>query len=412
MKATANAKVAVESQDASTDGIIRFGTPPLRVFIPLVTPFLYGMERAVIEIFDSLRPEVEPHFLQSNRIYRRRPPIVDEMERRGFYIEFLPDKTDWQRLAKPKSFKHLCQMITASVRSNLAIFKGVRGKDVLYVASISAGSSSLLAAMYCRLTGRRVIHHFHDLGTNNRLFSLWIPLVTDFVHNTEFGYEEMARNLPSISRKRNVVLPYIVNLRSEAQEGVETSSALFGKCNVFFVGQVSRHKGVDLLVRAFTRIAREHPDLTLHLVGGVNEDFRRELDELIAGFAHRVRFWGYRKDVPGLLRSAYLYVQSSPPSRFHDCSPLSVIEAMAVGIPTICFRSGALPEMVIHEKTGLVCEESVESLADAINRLLVDTEFRDACAAAAKQRYEERWCPPRIRESWLRFLKKRGLPEL
>src|ERR1035438_2560478 len=159
-----------------------------RVFIPLITPFLYGMERAVIELFDALRPEVEPYFLQSNRIYQRQPPIVREMTRRGFSIQLLPDKTDWERLAKPRSFVHLCQMVAAAVRSNIAFFKGARGKDVLYVPGISAGSSSLLAALYYRLTGRRVIHHFHDLGTNNWLFALWVPLVTDFVHNTEFGY--------------------------------------------------------------------------------------------------------------------------------------------------------------------------------------------------------------------------------
>src|ERR1035437_8115562 len=55
-----------------------------RVFIPLVTPFLYGMERAVIELFDALRPGVEPYFLQSDRIFQRQPPIIREMTRRGF----------------------------------------------------------------------------------------------------------------------------------------------------------------------------------------------------------------------------------------------------------------------------------------------------------------------------------------
>src|SRR5437773_697894 len=82
------------------------------------------MERAVIELFDALRPAVEPYFLQSNRIFQRQPPIIREMVRRGFSLELLPDKTDWEPLAKPKSFKHLCQMIAASVRCNIGIFKG------------------------------------------------------------------------------------------------------------------------------------------------------------------------------------------------------------------------------------------------------------------------------------------------
>src|SRR5215475_11461819 len=97
-----------------------------RVFIPLVTPFLYGMERAVIELFDSLRPEVQAHFLQSNRIFQRHPPVVREIIRRRFSFELLPDESDWERLAKPRSFEHLWQMATASIRTNVAMLKGVR----------------------------------------------------------------------------------------------------------------------------------------------------------------------------------------------------------------------------------------------------------------------------------------------
>ena len=253
-----------------------------------------------------------------------------------------------------------------------------------------------------------MIHHFHDLGTNNWLFPLWMPLVTDFVHNTEFGYKDIASKLPAIKRKRNVVIPYLVKLRSGDRMDVETTRLLSGQRNVFFVGQVSRHKGVDLLVQALICVAREHWDVRLHLVGGFMQEFRLELDRLIAaaGLSDRVTFWGYREDVSDLLRSAYMYVQSSAPSRFHDCSPLAVIEAMAMGLPTICFRSGALPQMVVHEKTGLVCDESVAALADAMNRMLRDTGFRDACAVAARQRYEEEWSPDRVQESWSRFLAK------
>src|SRR5256885_2533397 len=214
----------------------------IRVFIPFTTPFLYGMERAVIELFDALRPEVEPYFLQSNRIFERRPPIIEEMTRRGFSIELLPDRTDWERLARPRSLKHLLQMVTASVRSNIATLKGVRGKDVLYVPGISAGSSSLLAAIYCRLTGRRVIHHFHDLGTSNRLFPLWVPLVTDFVHNTDFGFQAVAKKLPAVRRKRNFIVPCITEVDERLPDNPDVCREFLERRNIFFVGQISPHK--------------------------------------------------------------------------------------------------------------------------------------------------------------------------
>jgi glycosyltransferase involved in cell wall biosynthesis len=376
------------------------------VFIPLVTPFLYGMERAVIELFDALRPEVEPYFLQSNRIFERRPPIIEEMTRRGFSIELLPDRTDWERLARPRSLKHLIQMLTASVRSNLATLKGVRGKDVLYVPGISAGSSSLLAAIYCRLTGRRVIHHFHDLGTSNRLFPLWVPLVTDFVHNTEFGFQAIAKKLPAVRKKRNVIVPCIMELDDRLPDNPDVCRELLEWRNIFFVGQISQHKGVDLLVEAFGAVAAKYPDVKLQLVGEGNQEFRAELEPQIraAGLESRVKFWGFREDATRLLRFAYIYVHSSPPSRFHESFGRSVVEAMAHGVPTVCFRSGALQEIVLHEETGSICDEGVLPLAGALNRFLEEPAFRSACGKAARQRFESQYSATVVQPKWRRVL--------
>jgi glycosyltransferase involved in cell wall biosynthesis len=376
------------------------------VFIPLVTPFLYGMERAVIELFDALRPEVEPYFLQSNRIFERRPPIIEEMTRRGFSIELLPDRTDWERLARPRSLKHLIQMLTASVRSNLATLKGVRGKDVLYVPGISAGSSSLLAAIYCRLTGRRVIHHFHDLGTSNRLFPLWVPLVTDFVHNTEFGFQAIAKKLPAVRKKRNVIVPCIMELDDRLPDNPDVCRELLEWRNIFFVGQISQHKGVDLLVEAFGAVAAKYPDVKLQLVGEGNQEFRAELEPQIraAGLESRVKFWGFREDATRLLRFAYIYVHSSPPSRFHESFGRSVVEAMAHGVPTVCFRSGALQEIVLHEETGSICDEGVLPLAGALNRFLEEPAFRSACGKAARQRFETEYSSTVVQPKWRRVL--------
>lgn len=382
---------------------------PCRVFVPFTTPFLYGMERAVIELFDALRPDVEPYFLQGSLIFRDRPPVIREMLSRRFSISLLPDKHHWPRLARPKSIRHLYEMLKASLRVNIAILKGARSKDVLYVLGISTGSSSLLAALLYRLTGRRVIHHFHDLGTNNLLFPLWIPLVTDFIHNTEFGYEDIARKLPAIQRKHNIILPYILEVDPRASEDPEARQLLEGKRNVFFVGQVSRHKGVDILLEAFKPVARQYPDVMLHLVGGCGEDFRRELNQQLSReLADRVQFWGFREDVIQLLRYAHLYVHSSPPSRFHESFGRSVVEAMALGVPTVCFRSGALQEIVLDGQTGILCDESPAALQEGICRMLADHDFRDHCGRNARTRYEQVYSKEAVVPRWRDFFRVTG----
>ncbi len=377
-------------------------TAAARVYIPLVTPYLYGMERAVIELFGALQPEVEPYFLQSRRIFDRQPPIIVEMIRRGFSLQCLPDRYDWERLAKPRSLRHLLQMVAASVRTNLAILKGMRGKDVLYVPGISAASSSLLAAVYCRLTGKKVIHHFHDLGTTNRLFPLWVPLVTDFVHNTEFGFRAVAATLPEIRHKRNVIVSYIMDVDRHLPDDSEVCRELSAQRNLFFLGQISRHKGIDLLIQAFKAVARKYSDVMLHLLGEGKAEFRAELEREIGavGLRRRVRFWNFRDDATRFLRFAYVYVHPSPPSRFHESFGRSVVEAMAHGVPVVCFRSGALQEIVLDEKTGLICDEGVTPLIAALNRFLEDPGFRNGCGEAARQRFENEYSTAIIRPRW------------
>jgi len=368
------------------------------------------MERAVIETFDALRPEAESWFVQGSLIYAAGLPVIEEMRRRGLNIALLPDKQHWPQIGKPQSIRHFCKMLKAAVVGNLAILKAAWNKDVLYVPSISYGHLAVLAALWCRIRNRRVIHHFHDLGTNTPTFPLWIPLVTDFVHNTEFGYVAVSKSLPAIRCKRNVVIPCILDVESRGAEDPDAKRVLAGARNIFFVGQVSKHKGVDMLLEAFKVVAGSYPDAMLHLVGGCAGNFRDELAELCSHpiLAGRVKCWGYRDDSLQLLRSASVYVHTSPPSRFRESFGRSVVEAMALGVPAICFRSGALQEIVVHECTGLLCDENSTELSKAITRMLDDSEFRNMCAKQAILRYQLYYSPERLRRLWLALFKHPG----
>jgi len=376
--------------------------PACRVLIPLATPCLYGLERAVIETFDILRPEVTPQFVQSHAVLRRRPPIIEELERRELQLFLLPDGEGWPRLARGRSARHLLQMLLAFVKGNWYYAHVVRQSDALYVTSAYAALFTLAAAVRCRVAGKPVVHHFHELA-NRRLPRIWSSLVTDCLHNTAFGRDAAIAVDDGLRRKQHAVLPCIVDVSHHlAGNGPLEGN---GRQNIVFAGQVAFHKGIDLLIEAFTRIAARHPDAVLHIVGGCEElylpAFRSMCEQSAA--ADQIKYWGYRADAPAFFRDAYICVQSTPPSRCAESFGRTVVEAMAFGVPTVCLRSGGLAEIVLDGETGLICSETADSLAAGIDRYLEDRTFRDECGSGALRRYRECYSPEVVRPLWVRF---------
>ena len=119
-----------------------------------------------------------------------------------------------------------------------------------------------------------------------------------------------------------------------------------------FVGTLAPHKGVDVLVRAFRALAR--PDLTLELHGGetTHPAYVADLRRAAAGDP-RIRFRGPfpEGDQRKILASIDLLVL---PSVWWENSPLTVLEALAAGVPVVASAIGGLPEIVAHEDTGLL----------------------------------------------------------
>ena len=384
--------------------------PPVRLLIVFNTVALYGMERQVIELFDLLRPEVEPHFLLSYTTYRKQLPLLAEIERRGLEHSFLSDRTEWPKIGRPHSLRQAWQMAVAMIAGNRDVLRRSFHCDALYLPAWGYGLFALLAAPYARLTGKRVIYCFHDLAREFllplRLVSL---LVSDCAHHTRFGYDFNVRTNPYLARKKTFISPTRTQTTRLCDSDPEIGRALEGKRNLLFVGQVSRHKGVDLLLEAFSSLAPDYCDVHLHILGGGPSE--PELRQRIAsrGLDARVHLWGYRDDVHDFLRATYLYIHPTPPSRFQEAFGRGAVEAMSQAVPTVCFRSGALQEVVVHAKTGLLCEEETAAcLAQNIRRFLDDGRFRSSCASAALSRFRELYSDDSIRAAWIGFLGATG----
>jgi colanic acid/amylovoran biosynthesis glycosyltransferase len=137
------------------------------------------------------------------------------------------------------------------------------------------------------------------------------------------------------------------------------------------VSRLVEKKGIADAIRALARAAAPYE----YVVAG-DGPMRAELEALArtAGVAHRVRFVGAqtRAQVAALLRSADVFVAPSVTGADGDIEgiPVSIMEAMAVGLPVISTWHSGIPELVDDGVSGmLVPEHDVAALADRLGTM-------------------------------------------
>ncbi|HUB83240.1 MAG TPA: glycosyltransferase family 4 protein [Bryobacteraceae bacterium] len=376
-----------------------------KVLVVFNTVCLYGMERSVIETFEVLRPEVEPLFLLNRANLRHRTPLLAAMKRSGMAFRFFSDRRDWPRFGRPRSLSQAWAILAALVQGNFDVWRAARQADALYLPIVTSAYISVLAALWFRLHGRKVIYFFHDLppARSTKLCPA-VALSTNLVHCAQRSLALAAAGNPFVLRRPNCVIPPAVRLR---RSGTSAPPSGMARQNILFIGQVTPHKGVDLLIDAFDGLAARHQSLHLVIAGGVYDENRAWFDAVLDAAAQkdRIHFAGYCEGVHEFLDAAYVLAAPTLPSRVQESFGRVAAEAMAAGVPTVCFKSGALEELVVHGVTGLVCaEESAKCLAASLEEFLNRPDFRDSCGRNARRRYDERYSEDRVRRGWMRLL--------
>jgi glycosyltransferase involved in cell wall biosynthesis len=166
--------------------------------------------------------------------------------------------------------------------------------------------------------------------------------------------------------------------------------------DLILVGRLAVIKRIDLFLRAVGLVAKRVPTVTAVVVGdgplrGPLERLSREL-----GIQDRVSFAGHQSKVEDWLRRARVFVLTSD----SEGLALSVMEAMASGLPAVVSDVGDLGDLVVDGVNGhLVTERSPEAFAERIVELLTDEARRVAMSRAAissAQRYE----PDAVARQW------------
>lgn len=143
---------------------------------------------------------------------------------------------------------------------------------------------------------------------------------------------------------------------------------------VFCSGRAQPYKGIQVAIEAAALLQADGVS-GVHLAYAGDGAYVAELRALVEARGLRtVHFLGKRADVAALLGSAAVAVV---PSLWAEAFGLTVVEAMAAGVPLVASRTGGIPELVEEGRTGiLVPPGDARALADAIRLLLAHPSLR------------------------------------
>jgi glycosyltransferase involved in cell wall biosynthesis len=169
-----------------------------------------------------------------------------------------------------------------------------------------------------------------------------------------------------------------------------------GKTIVLFMSRLHKKKGLDLLARAFARIAAWHQDVHLVIAGPDEDGSKAEIERILAEshMANRVTFCGI---VEGdlkiqLIERADLFALTS----YSEGLPMAVLEALSFGKPVIVSRQTNLGDNIEKYGAGIVVDTDVDSISRGLEDLVADKGKRKRMGNAAIELTEAAYSEKKI----------------
>ncbi len=351
-----------------------------------------GAQKMQLFLVQSLRPlGVEVTIISLNHLPDS--PLPAQLQTAGARVETFP----FPRLFSPLSFFKLIGFLR---RERFDLLHG-------YLTY-----SNILGSLAGRLSGTPFFGSFRNAGYDSarisarraRLESFCLRHFADgIIANgyavADFGHQQVGENVSMDVLPNAVDVNIIPQLSRDEKQTLRRE--LVGDADrilILSVGRLTPQKGFDHLLQAFARMREKHPRAALVIAGT-----GRLLESLAAqirvlGLDGHAFLLGRRDDVPRLLAAADVYVNSS----VLEGTPVSVLEAMAAGLPIAATSVGDTPHLLDSDSGILVPPAHPEALADALTSLLDNPKRRAALGLAARARVQKEYSP----QAWTRNLLK------
>jgi glycosyltransferase involved in cell wall biosynthesis len=153
---------------------------------------------------------------------------------------------------------------------------------------------------------------------------------------------------------------------------------------ILTISRVSPEKGLHFLIDALKIVSEEFPNVKVVVKGSSNKKYEMFLKELVKkyGLQPNIAFLGFSPyaEISRYIACADLFVLPS----ISEGTPVSVLEAMATGIPVVSTRVGGIPELIKDDYNGLLVQPGdTKALAEAIIRILSDKSLANRLSKTA-----------------------------
>jgi glycosyltransferase involved in cell wall biosynthesis len=327
-------------------------------------------------------------------------PFVTHLKNRNVAVEVLALPGTAAKITKKASPLSLLASAPGLLAHVFSLRKKIREADLVYFNTAKALVYGA-AANFPRV--RPAVFHLHDLldprhfsAANIRVLVAAANRMDLVIANSQASAEafeaaggkvpvEIVPNGFDPAPFDKVPSEEVARLRAELNPEGRPVAAIFGR--------LARWKGQDVLLRAAARL----PELTVWIVGEAlftddDRAYAEELRKLASGMGGRVKFLGFRDDIPALMKAADVVVHcSTAPEPFGRV----IVEAMLARRPVIAARAGGPIEILADSTAGkLVSPGDVGSLEEALRRLLASPEERLRLSEAGRERAETEYSLP------------------
>lgn len=257
----------------------------------------------------------------------------------------------------------------------------------LHVASRQSFWRKSILLTICRLFGVRTILHLHGAEfmmfygeESGRIVKRCVNYIFDHADHLIVLSPQWRVDAAGFTTNKNISVIYNAVRLPESGTAADSNH----NPRIAFLGRLGKRKGVFDLLKAFQKVLKEYPECQLECAGDGDLDTARSCaDKLGLGGSVIMPGWIGAEEREQLLERATLFVLPS----YAEGLPMSLLEAMAAGLPVITTRVGGIPDVVTDGVEGILIDAGdIAALEASLLSVLADENLRRSLGGNGRKR--------------------------